>query len=138
MIRLFLLLFLFRIFNSWIVQTYFDPDETWQSLEVAHLKAFNVGYLTWEWKAKIRSFVHPYIFYILYRLMSILNIHNTPAVIIGPRVLQAAIAALNDYFLFNWANKLYSLKIAQTVLLLSISSWFNFYFMVRTCMIVFL
>ena len=133
MLSLYLLLFVFRIFNAFLVQTYFDPDETWQSLEVAHLKAFDVGYLTWEWKAKIRSFVHPFVFYVLYRLMAISNLH-TSAMFWGPRVFQAAIAALNDYFLFHWANKLYSLKVAKTVLFLTISSWFNFYFMVRTCM----
>lgn len=132
MLRLFLLLFVFRLFNAWIVQTFFDPDETWQSLEVAHFKAFDVGYLTWEWKAKIRSFAHPFIFYILYSIVNALKLQDA-FIIWGPRVLQAAISALNDYYLFKWANKMYSLKVAQIVLLLSISSWFNFYFMSRTC-----
>ena len=132
MLRLFLLLWIFRILNAWIVGTYFDPDETWQSLEVAHLKAFDIGYLTWEWKAQIRSFAHPFIFYLLYRALNLLNLQDY-CIIWGPRVLQAAIAAVNDYFLFKWANKLYSLQVAQTVLLLAISSWFNFYFMIRTC-----
>lgn len=132
MIRLFLLLFVFRLFNAWIVQTMFDPDETWQSLEVAHSKVFDVGYVTWEWKAKIRSFAHPFIFYFLYSLLNVLKL-NADFIVWGPKVLQAAISALNDYYLFKWASKSYSLKVAQTVLLLSISSWFNFYFMSRTC-----
>ena len=133
MFRLLLLLIVFRIFNAWCVQTFFDPDESWQSLEIAHLKAFNIGYLTWEWKAKIRSFAHPFIFYVLYRMLAMLNLDNSLALIWAPKVLQAMIAALNDYFLFKWANKQYSLNVARTVLLVSITSWFNFYFMVRTC-----
>ena len=30
--------------------TYFQPDEYWQSLEVAHRMVYGYGYLTWEWR----------------------------------------------------------------------------------------
>ena len=131
--RLFLLLLFFRIINSLLVVTFFDPDETWQSLEVAHWKTWGIGYLTWEWKAKIRSFVHPFLFYLVYKLLLGLSLLDSISIIWGPRLLQAFIAALNDYFLFKWAYKLYSLRIAKIVLLVSLLNWFNFYFMVRTC-----
>ncbi|RVW88404.1 GPI mannosyltransferase 3 [Vitis vinifera] len=39
-----------RMANSLLVQTYFNPDEHWQALEVAHNIAFGYGHLTWEWK----------------------------------------------------------------------------------------
>lgn len=36
LLMVFLGLFAFRAFNALSVQTFFDPDETWQALEVAH------------------------------------------------------------------------------------------------------
>lgn len=45
--KLYFSLFLFRSLNGVFVNTWFDPDETWQSLEVAHHTVFGVGYLTW-------------------------------------------------------------------------------------------
>jgi phosphatidylinositol glycan class B len=50
----FLAIYVFRAFNSLVVKTFFDPDEYWQSLEVAHEHVFGYGYLTWEWEARIR------------------------------------------------------------------------------------
>jgi len=35
--------------------SYFQPDETWQSLEVAHRLVFGYGYLTWEWRPSASS-----------------------------------------------------------------------------------
>lgn len=55
LIRYFPYIFLFRIFNSLLLQTYFDPDEYWQALEVAHHGAFGYGYLTWEWRGHALS-----------------------------------------------------------------------------------
>ena len=46
-VKLFISLFLFRSLNGLFVNTWFDPDETWQSLEVAHQTVFGVGYMTW-------------------------------------------------------------------------------------------
>lgn len=41
--RIWLFCLVFRVLNSLLIRTYFDPDEHWQSLEVAHRVAF--GYL---------------------------------------------------------------------------------------------
>jgi len=38
--RVFLLCLAVRVLNSLLVQTYFNPDEHWQALEVAHRIAF--------------------------------------------------------------------------------------------------
>jgi hypothetical protein len=58
----FCLLIAYRIYNALLVGTMFDPDEYWQSLEVAHEYVYGYGYLTWEWALQIRSFSYPYIF----------------------------------------------------------------------------
>ena len=38
-----------RILISLATQTFFQPDEYFQSLEVAHHLVFGYGHLTWEW-----------------------------------------------------------------------------------------
>ena len=44
--HLFLALLIFRSLNSLSIVTFFDPDEYWQSLEVAHQYVYGRGYLT--------------------------------------------------------------------------------------------
>ena len=34
----------FRLVNALLVRTYFNPDEYWQSLEIAHRLVFGYGY----------------------------------------------------------------------------------------------
>ena len=51
----------FRVWNGLVVVTYFNPDEYWQSVEVAHRWVFGYGHLTWEWRAdaRLRGAAHP-------------------------------------------------------------------------------
>lgn len=53
---------LYRLFNRFIVRTYFFADEYFQSIEVAHYWVFGYGHLTWEWEPCIalRSVLHPF------------------------------------------------------------------------------
>ncbi|CAG8776448.1 20301_t:CDS:2, partial [Gigaspora rosea] len=63
---LFSFLILFRLFNALVTKTYFNPDEYWQSVEVAH--------------------------YMIY----------------APRLLQAFFAAINDFYSYRLAKKLFN------------------------------
>jgi GPI mannosyltransferase 3 len=68
---------LFRALNSLLIQTFYSPDEYWQSLEVAHQYVFNFpGHetLTWEWHHKIRSFLHPAMFSLVYYALKFLEL----------------------------------------------------------------
>ncbi|RHY30808.1 hypothetical protein DYB32_004009 [Aphanomyces invadans] len=67
-------LVVFRVFNALFVRTYFNPDEFWQSSEVAHHMVFGYGYLTWEWQphAQLRGYAHPAIFALLYKSLQLL------------------------------------------------------------------
>ncbi|CAO1635987.1 unnamed protein product [Parajaminaea phylloscopi] len=53
--RLLLGLFGFHFVLALITRTFFQPDEYWQSLEIAHRLVEGYGYLTWEWS----SFLQP-------------------------------------------------------------------------------
>lgn len=68
------LFLLIRLASVFIVQTWFVPDEYWQSLEVAHNFVFGYGYLTWEWILGIRSYLHPLIIAFFYKLLLLMNL----------------------------------------------------------------
>ncbi|SCU81939.1 LADA_0C01970g1_1 [Lachancea dasiensis] len=65
-------LVLFRFANAFFVNSFFQPDEFWQSLEPAHVKAFGYGQLTWEWEYGLRSYAFPFVFELVYRAVSLL------------------------------------------------------------------
>lgn len=75
--RVFTVCLAMRMANSLLVQTYFNPDEHWQAPEVAHRIIFGYGHLTWEWKKGIRSYLHPMLFALLYKVLSLLGL-DTP------------------------------------------------------------
>lgn len=66
---IFLIFLTVRIASVFLVQTFFVPDEYWQSLEVSHYLVFNYGYLTWEWIKGIRSYIPTLIFAGLYKML---------------------------------------------------------------------
>lgn len=124
-LKTFSILLLWRLVSVFIVQTAHVPDEYWQSLEVAHYLAFGYGYLTWEWTAKIRSYVYPFLISFLYRLLAIFSLDSVINLIIVPRLFQATISAYADYKFYKWTkNKwmLYSLCI----------NWYWYYCATRT------
>ncbi|EEE56164.1 hypothetical protein OsJ_05068 [Oryza sativa Japonica Group] len=67
----------FRAANALLVRTYFNPDEHWQCLEVAHRIVFGYDHLTWEWKRGLRSYLHPLVFAALYKILALLHL-DTP------------------------------------------------------------
>lgn len=62
-----LLIVFIRLSSVFVVQTWFVPDEYWQSVEVAHKLSFGYGYLTWEWYHGIRSLAYPLSIAIIYK-----------------------------------------------------------------------
>ena len=90
--RLWALLCAYRGANALLICTYFNPDEFWQSLEVAHRLVYGYarlttglgypalkrdrryGHLTWEWERGLRSYFHPLIFAGVYSVLSLLGI----------------------------------------------------------------
>lgn len=76
------LIFLFvRLASVYLVQTFFVPDEYWQSLEVAHNFAFKYGYLTWEWHQGIRSYIPPLVVAGYYKLLELIGINFVPLLV---------------------------------------------------------
>ena len=122
-------------FVSW---GYFVPDETWQSVEVAHQLVFHQGYLTWEWKHGLRSYLHPLIFAIPFKLLQIFHIDFPYLIVLVPKLTQALISATSDSFALKSFESLFgsksqhSLSSKSTFCALYLSNWFMLYASSRT------
>ncbi|KAI8846600.1 Alg9-like mannosyltransferase family-domain-containing protein [Chytridium lagenaria] len=128
----FLAILAFRTYNALAVRTFFNPDEYWQSLEVAHEFVFGYGYLTWEWEFKIRGFTYPMIFATAFQALKSLNMDTPELVILVPKFLQAVSAATGDYFTYKFGEKLFGPKVGKWALICSLMNHFNYFCAVRT------
>ena len=64
-------IFVYRIALALLTHSIFQPDEFFQSLEVAHHVVFGYGKLTWEWQpgVAIRSIAYPALYVPVYRIL---------------------------------------------------------------------
>ncbi|CAB4434386.1 unnamed protein product [Rhizophagus irregularis] len=122
--RLLSCLILFRIINAIFTKTYFNPDEYWQSVEVAHYLVFGYGYLTWEWKEKIRSIAHPLLFATLYKNLAILGLDKGNLFIYAPRIFQAVFAGIGDLYTYKMLSN--SIETVLTTVALYYWPWPSF------------
>ncbi|KAL6980644.1 Mannosyltransferase aptg1 [Sarracenia purpurea var. burkii] len=130
--RIFIICLAIRMVNSLLVQTYFNPDEHWQSLEVAHRISFGYGHLTWEWKKGIRSYLHPMVFALLYKILSLFHLDTPLFMRKAPRLLQSIFSAVGDLYLYKLSHVLFGEHVAQWALFSQLTNWFMFYCFTRT------
>ena len=133
--RLFLVFLLFRSLNALLLVTSFNPDEPWQSLEVAHSVAFPpLGHRTWEWTppARIRGWLHVLPFILFYHIIGALQVDSPFVVAYGPRLLQAVLVALADVHFHHLARRLLGDAAGRWAMLCYLSNWFLCYTLPRT------
>jgi phosphatidylinositol glycan class B len=68
-----------RVWMALATRTFFQPDEFFQSLEVAHRIVFGYGKLTWEWQpaTAIRSIVFPALYVPIYWILRVTGLDGT-------------------------------------------------------------
>ncbi|XP_069695158.1 GPI mannosyltransferase 3-like isoform X1 [Periplaneta americana] len=120
-----------RLCTVWLVQTWFVPDEYWQSVEVAHKLVFGYGHLTWEWSHGIRSYIYPVFLASVLQLLKTLNLDTTTAVIYAPRVLQALVTSIGDICLWNWFRR-HNMGRGSWMMFAVLTNWFWLYCGSRT------
>ncbi|PKS10050.1 hypothetical protein jhhlp_004675 [Lomentospora prolificans] len=135
-------LLLLRLVNVALVQTFFQPDEYFQCLEPAWQAAFGEGsgaYITWEWQHQLRSSLHPTLFALVYKFADLLGQYVVPGLrttllLWAPKVTQATIAALGDFYTWELARKLYrhDSMASTTALWMTVLNPWQFYVSVRT------
>ncbi|KAH7860863.1 hypothetical protein Vadar_018888 [Vaccinium darrowii] len=130
--RVFVVCLVMRMANSLVVQTYFNPDEHWQALEVAHRIAFGYGHLTWEWQKGIRSYLHPIVFSFLYKILALFHLDSPLFMIKAPRMLQSVFSAVGDLYLYKLSHALFGGHVAQWALFSQLTNWFMFFCFTRT------
>ncbi|PHH71493.1 hypothetical protein CDD82_6483 [Ophiocordyceps australis] len=129
-----------RLANAFLLRTFFQPDEYFQCLEPAWRLALGPqshAWLTWEWKHRLRSSIHPALFSAAYLAADNLPAciaSRTTALLAAPRILQAVIAALGDVFTGKLAALIYGFHspAALTALTLQLASPWQWYVSTRT------
>ncbi|KAJ8079143.1 glycosylphosphatidylinositol anchor biosynthesis [Marasmius tenuissimus] len=121
-----------RILIAVSTRTVFQPDEYFQSLEPAHRLVFGYGHLTWEWLSPhpIRSIIYPALNVPVYWVLKATGIHNwgrlgDELVILGPRILHGALAAMTDIGLCILTKRTLGDRYVSTAFFLSITSFFH-------------
>ena len=120
-------LFVYRIVNSLILSTFFDPDEYWQLYEPAiHLvTGGSRGYLTWEWREGIRSWIYPAIIGLLWKLFP-------PASrVLVVKIFTGVVSALIDIYTLKLVDKTSQKSKDLEILVLITFNWFNFCYVDR-------
>ena len=81
-----------RVLISLVTQTFFQPDEYFQSLEVAHHAVFGYGHLTWEWLSPkpIRSILYPALNIPIYWILKITDLDDTRLLVCMRFVVSAS------------------------------------------------
>ncbi|ORY78028.1 Alg9-like mannosyltransferase family-domain-containing protein [Leucosporidium creatinivorum] len=141
----------FRLFNALVSRTFFQPDEYWQALEVAHRLVFGYGYQSWEWRhaavgaevgvkellaggggGGIRSPLYPFLFVPLFWVLSVTGLDDPVLLTLAPRLVQAVIAAATDLAVKRLATRLIGRRYGNAAIFCSNTSFFNFHASTRT------
>lgn len=142
--NLLLLLVAYRLLNAFTVRTFFQPDEYYQALEPAWWLAFGEdsgAWITWEWREHLRSALHPALFAATYHLANsvagFLGLSlpvRSQLLLAAPKILQAPIAALGDYYTYKLAAQIYGPDSypAWATIWLTVGSAWNWFVSTRT------
>jgi phosphatidylinositol glycan class B len=129
---LFLAVLVIRLFNAFTIRTFFQPDEYYQVLEPAHNFVYGYGYMTWEWKQRLRSSIGPMIYAIGYEISKLLG-GNVHLVLVIPKIISAIIASIGEVMFYKFVV-IYTgdTQLALIALVLSILNPFNWYIYTRS------
>lgn len=122
---------LFRLLNAAVLQTFAEPDEYWQSQEVAHRLAFGSGSLTWEWRVGLRDVAYPYLLSRVWRLFSWAGA-NPDLLVLVPKYTQAVISALGQYYFVKFCVRVGGDGLLVPAILSTVGSWFDWMYSART------
>lgn len=151
---LFLSLLAFRIANALLTRTFFQPDEHYQTTEIAHRIVFGYGFRSWEWSGgqdpaassssyvraaidnlldgPVRSILHPMLFVPGYTILRLSGLDKTYLLVLFPRLQQAVIAATGDYYTFRLADRIGGHKVAWMATLVGLTNLYSLYTATRT------
>ncbi|GAA5936177.1 putative glycosylphosphatidylinositol-alpha 1,2 mannosyltransferase [Sporobolomyces koalae] len=153
-----LLALAFRCVNAVVSRAFFQPDEYWQSLEVAHRLVFGYGWSTWEWQPSpglpaggkssaaawwstlrdggrggIRSPLSVLPTVAIYWVLRVAGLDGADEwLVLAPRLVQGCIAASSDMAIRTLAEMMLGPEFATATMVASLTSFFNFWTATRT------
>lgn len=98
-------LVIFRLFCSFQIRTFFQPDEFYQSLEPAHHLIYGYGYISWEYQNAVRSISHALLFAVPYKVLAILRLDSPGNIRAIPKIIGGLQAACGDYYTILFVRK---------------------------------
>ena len=88
-------IFVYRIALALLTCSIFQPDEFFQSLEVAHNVVFGYGKLTWEWQPNIaiRSIIYPTLYASVYWILRVTGLDATDLLVCESPLSEGPLAS---------------------------------------------
>jgi len=130
--RLYLGVLCWRWLWACLSRTWYVPDETWQSVEVAHRRVWDTGHLSWEWKHGVRSSLHPLMFQLPLQLLSAAGADSRQLVVLLPQLVQASVTAAGDVAMYRWVVAREGRSAGWWYLALLLTNWHSCYAGSRT------
>ncbi|GAA6041454.1 hypothetical protein JCM8097_001885 [Rhodosporidiobolus ruineniae] len=143
-----------RLLSALLARAFFQPDEYWQNLEVAHRWVWGYSRQTWEWtvapgegwwdaetlrtllreggRGGIRSPLGVVPTAAVYQLLKLLGWEDGGVLVLAPRLLQAVFAASTDVAVHRLASRVLGPRYANAALFASLTSFFHFFTLSRT------
>ncbi|KAJ6372451.1 hypothetical protein OIU76_026864 [Salix suchowensis] len=90
------------------------------------------GHLTWEWRKGIRSYFHPLVFAVLYKVLALFGLDTPWFMAHSPRLLQALFSAVGDLYFYKLSNAIFGNSVAKWALFSQLANWFMFFCFNRT------
>ena len=117
------ILYIIAVFNS---DGFYHPDEHFQLIEFAGLKAgWNTGYdLAWEYDFQIRPTLQPYIALIVFKTSNLFDINNPYILALILRGLTALFSIFAIYFFINSVESTINKRLYPSFIILSFLLWF--------------
>ena len=89
------------------------PDEFFQGPEVAHNIVFGFDDFTWEWRAELRSFLHPLFYALPYAMLKLANLDSSFLLILIPRLQHALLSVIAETAFCGMVNNLLGSAVAS-------------------------
>ena len=141
---------LFKLFLAFNTRPVYQPDENYQSVEVAYQLIYGEVDLSWEWDPKyaLRSLSLPSLYYIMFYALKLLHLDWDLMIRYFPNVFHALLSLVADWYFVKIIHKLtaehhkdtedknaiisYANKVAVVGLLIYYTSWYSSILMVKT------
>ncbi|KAK2717621.1 GPI mannosyltransferase 3-like [Artemia franciscana] len=123
---------LFRCFGAFFIKTYFNPDEYYQSMEMAHRLAFGYGVITWDWNFGVRTYFYPLVISIAYRILGYFRVDYPYLLTLVPRLMHAIFVAIAETMFYKRLVQIFGKRVANWTTFFMFSNWFVFNLSPRT------